>query len=89
MEAKVKAATEAAAGNNDKAAVRTAIMEALHELCGTLETCSDDASSVGSEYEDSLSNMPEGLQSGPTGELIPDPFLNRVELTQLVAGSHL
>lgn len=39
---------------------------------GDLESIISDIESLGQEQEDKLQNMPEGLQAGPTGELLQE-----------------
>jgi hypothetical protein len=43
-------------------------IDSIDDLQGALQTIADTAREVASEYEDSISNMPEGLQEGPTAE---------------------
>lgn len=42
--------------------------ENLEDLQSALSTIADTAREIASEYEESISNMPEGLQEGPTAE---------------------
>jgi hypothetical protein len=42
------------------------------EITDALQGIADTAREVGSEYEDGVSNMPEGLQQGPTGEAMQE-----------------
>jgi hypothetical protein len=67
---------------SDKLATLYGIQEGLEDQAGNfttlddikeaLETAANEARDVAQEYEDSLSNMPEGLQQGDTGQQIQE-----------------